>query len=73
MLNLEQAVDGFISSRSQTYIKSKLQEDAAAADTVAAESFPEDLVKITDNSGYTKDEIFNVDEMGLVDNAPGHP
>jgi hypothetical protein len=35
-------------------------------DAAAAESFPEDLVKITDNGGYMKDEIFNVDEMGLL-------
>jgi hypothetical protein len=43
----------------------KVQGEAASADTVAAESFPWDLLKIIDDSGYTKDEIFNVDEMGL--------
>jgi hypothetical protein len=48
----------------------KVQEKAAAADTVAAESFPEHLVKIIDNSGYTKDEIFIVDETGLLWKKP---
>jgi hypothetical protein len=43
-----------------------VQGDAAAAYTVAAESFPEDLVKIIDNGSYTKDESFNVDETGLL-------
>jgi hypothetical protein len=38
----------------------KVQEEAAAA-----ESFPWDLVDITDDGGYTKDEILNVDEMGV--------
>jgi hypothetical protein len=42
-----------------------VQGEAATSDTVAAESFPQDLVKIVDDGGYTKDEIFNVDEMWL--------
>jgi hypothetical protein len=65
LLNLEQAVGGLsASSRGQTYIAS-VQGEAATSDTVAAESFPRELVKIIDDGGYTKDEIFNVDEMGL--------
>jgi hypothetical protein len=43
----------------------KVQGEAAAADTVAAESFPRNLAKITEDSGYSKDQIFNVDETGL--------
>jgi hypothetical protein len=42
-----------------------LQGDAAAADTVAAESFRQDLAKIIDDGGYMKVEIFDVNGMGL--------
>jgi hypothetical protein len=42
-----------------------VQREAAAADTVTAESFPWDSVKIIDDSDYMKDEIFNAYEMGL--------
>jgi hypothetical protein len=43
----------------------KVQGQAAAADTVIVESLPWNLAKIIDDCGYIKDEIFNVDEMGL--------
>jgi hypothetical protein len=48
----------------------KVQGEAASANTEAAESFPWDLVKIIDDGGYMKDEIFNVDEMGLFWKMP---
>jgi hypothetical protein len=42
-----------------------VQGEAASADTTAAEAFPVKLEKIIEDSGYTKQQIFNVDETGL--------
>jgi hypothetical protein len=36
----------------------------------AKESFPQDLVNITDGGCYMKDEIFNVDEMSFFWKKP---
>lgn len=43
----------------------KIKGETASADDLAAEKFPQTLLKIIEEGGYTPDQVWNADETGL--------
>ena len=49
-----------------------MQAEASSADGETAADYPEDLAKIINLNGYTKQQVFNVDERDFYWNQMPH-